>query len=202
MTQVAERALTQRHAGALLGLGERQVRRLHRAFKAQGAVGLASAQRGRPSHRRLPEQTRARALALIRAHYADFGPTLAREKLLEQHGLRLGVETLRIWMTAAGIWVPRAKRATRSHPPRERRACLGELVQIVGCAHAWFEDRGPACTLLVYVDDATSRLMALRFAESESTFDYFAATRSYLARHGKPVAFYSDRLSVFHVAKG
>jgi len=102
-------------------------------------------------------------------------------------------------MTAAGLWVRRAQRARRSYPPRERRACLGELVQIDGSEHAWFEDRGPRCTLLVYVDDATSRVMELCFAESESTFDYFRATRRYLERHGKPMAFYSDRLSVFHV---
>ncbi len=111
----------------------------------------------------------------------------------------LSVETLRGWMSAAGLWLPRAQRARRSYPPRERRACLGELVQIDGSDHAWFEDRGPRCTLLVYVDDATSRLMELCFADTESTFDYFHATRRYLERHGKPMAFYSDRLSVFHV---
>ncbi|HXJ34078.1 MAG TPA: ISNCY family transposase [Candidatus Eisenbacteria bacterium] len=95
--------------------------------------------------------------------------------------------------------MPRAQRTRRSYPPRPRRACLGELVQIDGSEHAWFEDRGPICTLLVYVDDATSRLMELCFAEVESTFDYFRATRRYLEQHGKPMAFYSDRLSVFHV---
>jgi hypothetical protein len=103
-------------------------------------------------------------------------------------------------MTAAGLWVPRAQRARRSQPPRPRRACLGELVQIDGSMHAWFEDRGPVCALLVYVDDATSRLMDLAFAAVESTtFDYFRATRRYFERHGKPMAFSSDRLSVFHV---
>jgi hypothetical protein len=202
MARIAERRLSQRHAGELLGLTERQVRRLYRAFKAHGAQGLASAKRGKPSHRRLPPATRCRALELIRERYGDFGPTLAHEKLTEEHGLELCVETLRTWMIQDGIWLPRARRARRSYPPRERRACRGELVQIDGCDHAWFEDRGPRCTLLVYVDDATSSLMELRFAESESTFDYFAATRSYLEHHGKPVAFYSDRLSVFHVCKG
>jgi hypothetical protein len=102
-------------------------------------------------------------------------------------------------MIAAGLWVPRTLRARRSYPPRPRRPCLGELVQLDGSDHAWFEDRGPRCTLLVYVDDATSRLMELCFADVESTFDYFRATRRYLERHGKPMAFYSDRLSVFHV---
>ena len=100
-------------------------------------------------------------------------------------------------MIAAALWVPRAQRTRRSYPPRPRRACLGELVQIDGSEHAWFEDRGPVCTLFVYVDDATNRLMELSFAEVESTFDYFRATRRYLEQHGKPMAFYGDRLSVF-----
>jgi hypothetical protein len=105
-------------------------------------------------------------------------------------------------MITAGIWVPRTQRTRRSYPPRPRRACLSELIQLDGSDHAWFEDRGPRCTLLVYVDDATSRLMELGFAAVESTFDYFRATRRYLERHGKPMAFYSDKLSVFHVATG
>src|SRR5881296_1538804 len=199
MIRIAERRLTRRHAATLLGLSERQARRLYRAFRRDGADGLVSRQRGRPSARRLPAATQAHALALIRERYPDFGPTFAHEKLTEDHGLAVSVETLRGWMTAAGLWVPRAQRTRRSQPPRPRRACLGELVQIDGSEHAWFEDRGPVCTLLVYVDDATSRLMELSFAAVESTFDYFRATRRYLERHGKPMAFYSDRLSVFHV---
>ncbi len=199
MTQLAERRLTRRRAGELLGLSERQVRRLVRAFKRGGAPALASRRRGKPSNRQLATATRDRALGLVRERYPDFGPTFAHQKLTEVHALACSVETLRGWMIAAGIWVPRASRTARSHPPRQRRACLGELVQIDGSPHAWFEDRGPECTLLVYVDDATSRLMELCFADVESTFDYFRATRRYLERHGKPMAFYSDRLSVFHV---
>src|SRR5437764_2453324 len=199
LTRIAERRLTRRRAAGLLQIGERQVRRLYRAFVQDGAAGLVSRRRGRPSPRRLPAATPERALALSRERYADFGPTFAHQKLTEEHALVLSVETLRGWMSAAGLWLPRAQRARRSYPPRERRACLGELVQIDGSEHAWFEDRGPRCTLLVYVDDATSRVMERCFAESESTFDYFRATRRYLERHGKPMAFYSDRLSVFHV---
>ena len=199
MTQLAERRLARRRAAALLGLSERQVRRIYRAFRRAGAAGLASRRRGRPSNRRLTATVREQALALVRERYADFGPTFAHQKLTEDHGLVLSVETLRGWLITAGLWLPRLQRARRSYPPRPRRACLGELVQIDGSAHAWFEDRGPVCTLLVYVDDATSRLMELCFAEVESTFDYFRATRCYLERHGKPMAFYSDRLSVFHV---
>jgi hypothetical protein len=124
---------------------------------------------------------------------------LAAEKLSELHGLDLGVETLRQWMIASEIWVRRKDRLKRIHQPRARRDCLGELVQIDGSEHWWFEDRGPQSTLLVYVDDATSRLMHLKFVETESTFDYFQATREYLDAHGKPVAFYSDKHGVFRV---
>src|SRR3989475_5790756 len=199
MTQLAERRLTRRRAAALLGLSERQVRRLDRALRRDGAQALASRHRGRPSNRRVATATREQALALVRERYGDFGPTFAHQKLTEEHALVLSVETLRGWMSAAGLWVPRAQRARRSYPPRPSRACRGELVQIDGSEHAWFEDRGPVCSLLVYVDDATSELLTLRFAEVESTFDYSRATRDYLAEHGKPMAFYSDRLSVFHV---
>jgi len=200
LTQLAERRVPQRRAAERLGVSTRQVRRLVRRFAAGGAAGLASRQRGRASNRRLSAATQERALALVRERYADFGPTFAREKLTELHDLACSVETLRGWMITAGLWIPRTQRTRRSYPPRPRRACLGELVQLDGSDHAWFEDRGPKCTLLVYVDDATSRLMELCFADVESTFDYFRATRRYLERHGKPMAFYSDKLSVFHVA--
>jgi len=99
----------------------------------------------------------------------------------------------------AGIWRSRKQRQKAVHQPRYRRDCLGELIQIDGSEHHWFEERGPKCTLLVYIDDATSRLMELRFVDSESTFDHFHATRRYLERYGKPVAFYSDKHPVFRV---
>jgi hypothetical protein len=121
------------------------------------------------------------------------------EKLVERHGLRVGVETLRQWMMADGLWIDRRHRLPSPHQPRRQRECLGELVQIDGSEHAWFEDRGETCTLLAFVDDSTSRLMQLRFVASESAFDYFRATRDYLETHGKPVAFYSDKHSIFWV---
>ena len=136
-------------------------------------------------------------LEVVRGRYADFGPTLAREKLVECHGLRVSRETLRKWMTEDGLWVPHARRRDRVHQPRNRRSCLGELIQLDGCDHEWFEGRAERCTLLVYVDDATSSLQQLYFCDGESTFNYFEATRRYLVSHGKPVAFYSDKASVF-----
>ena len=115
--------------------------------------------------------------------------------------MMLAKETVRHLMTDAGLWIPRRQRPPKIYQPRDRRACLGELIQIDGSDHRWFEDRAPACTLLVFVDDATSRLMALHFTATESTFSYFEATRAYLERHGKPVAFYSDKASVFRTTQ-
>jgi len=198
--RVLERRLTQAQAAEQLGLGLRQVERLCRKLRTEGPRGLTSQKRGRTSNRKLPGELRERTLGLVQSRYSDFGPTLAAEKLRERHGIVLSVESLRRWMIDAELWVPRSQRARRVHQPRHRRSCFGELIQIDGCDHAWFEDRGPKCTLLVYVDDATSRLMELRFVASESTFDYFASTKTYLERHGKPVAFYSDRASIFRVA--
>ena len=142
-----------------------------------------------------------RARSIIRDRYADFGPTLACEKLYECHGIRLAKETVRRLMMDAGLWVPRRQRPPKIYQPRARRACLGELIQIDGSDHRWFEERAPACTLLVYVDDATNRLMHLHFTASESTFSYFEATRAYIECHGKPGAFYSDKASVFRSGK-
>ncbi len=159
-----------------------------------------SRRRSKPSNNRLDRATADRALSIVRERYADFGPTLACEKLWECHGIRLARETLRKLMTDAGLWVPRRQRPPKVYQPRARRACLGELIQIDGSEHAWFEDRAPQCTLLVYVDDATSRLMALHFTATESTFSYFEATRTYIERYGKPGAFYSDKYSVFRSA--
>ena len=102
-------------------------------------------------------------------------------------------------MIENGIWIPRSQRLKRAYQPRYRRDCYGELIQIDGSEHAWFEDRAPKCTLLVYIDDATSQLMELQFVHEESTFSYFSSTQRYLDKHGKPVAFYSDTFSVFRV---
>jgi len=187
-------------AARLIGVSERHVFRLLKAYRASGAVGLVSRRRGRPSNRRHPDEVREAALAAIRERYPDFGPTLAAEKLAEVHGLRLGRETVRRWMVAAGVWVPRKERGPRVHQPRHRRDRLGELVQVDGCEHRWLEDRGPPCTLLVFVDDATSRLMHLRFVPSESTLDYLRAARGYVEAHGRPVALYTDKHTVFRVA--
>jgi transposase len=188
-----------RAAAQLLGRSERQVWRLLKAFRVAGVSGLISKKRGQPSNRKTAAAVRAAALWIVRHNYADFGPTLAAEKLAGEHGFSFSSETLRKWMIADGLWLDRKQRQKRIHQPRSRRDCVGELVQVDGSEHWWFEDRGPQCTLLVFVDDATSRLMHLQFVESESTFAYFAATRAYLEAWGKPIAFYSDKHGVFRV---
>ncbi|WP_227792229.1 ISNCY family transposase [Burkholderia sp. BE17] len=194
---VVDMGLKPGRAAERLGVTVRQLQRLVDRYRESGAAGLASRKRGRPGNRRLDADLADRALSIIRDRYADFGPTLACEKLYECHGIRLAKETVRRLMTDAGLWVPRRQRPPKVYQPRARRACLGELIQIDGSDHRWFEDRAPACTLLVYVDDATSRLMMLHFTATESTFSYFEATRAYLERHGKPMALYSDKYSVF-----
>jgi transposase len=195
--------LTAQAAAAILDLSRRQALRLLKAYRTTGVDGLISKHRGRPSNRRKPEELRAEILAIVRDRYADFGPTLAAEKLRELHGIDLGRETLRGWMAEAGIWATRGRRRSRVYQPRYRRDCVGELIQIDGSEHRWFEDRGPICTLLVYIDDATSRLMHLRFVETESTFSYFAATQGYLEAHGNPIYVYTSRgLALYQRAEG
>src|ERR1700728_3782095 len=191
--------LTARAAAELMAITPRQTYRLLRRYRDGGASAIANQRRGRPSNNRLPDVVRDHAIALVRERYAGFGPTFAAEKLAERDDLRVSRETLRNWMRQAGIWISRAERK-RIQQPRHRREHIGELIQIDGSEHRWFEDRAAVCTLLVFVDDATSRLMELRFVASESTFAYFESLKSYLQHHGKPVAFYSDKHSIFRVS--
>jgi transposase len=199
MQRVKDKRLTQKEAARMLSLSVRQIKRLYRAYKAQGARGLVSRRRGKPSNNRLEAETQQKAIDLIYEHYRDFGPTLAHEKLTEKHDLRISRESVRGIMIAEGIWKPKRAKQPSTHQMRERRACYGELVQIDGSDHAWFEERGPKCTLLVFIDDATGQLGELWFVPDETTFAYFEATRHYVERFGKPMAFYSDKHGIFRV---
>jgi hypothetical protein len=199
MQRIQDKRLTQKEAGRILRLSVRQIKRLYRAYKAQGARGLVSQRRGKPSNHRLDAETQQKAMDLIYEHYRDFGPTLAHEKLTEEHKLCLSRESVRGIMIAEGIWKPKRAKTSSVHQMRERRACVGELVQIDGSDHAWFEDRGDKCTLLVYMDDASGQLMELWFVPDETTFAYFEASHHYFERFGKPVAFYSDKHGIFRV---
>ena len=202
MAQVVEGKLDQASAAARLGVTVRQVKRLKRRMLDEGAQGLLSRKRGRSSNRRTPADVLARAVALIGEHYSDFGPTLACEKLLERHEIKLSVETVRQAMLQAGLWQARRGAGARTYAMRERRARRGELIQIDGSPHDWFEGRAARCCLLVFIDDATSELTALRFVDTETTLGYMSLLEEHIRAHGLPAALYSDRHSIFRVNKG
>lgn len=199
MGRLQEKRLTQKEAAKVLGVSERQVKRLCKRYREKGANGLVSRRRGKLSNNRMPAETEQAVVDLLHARYADFGPTLACEKLVESHGLKLSVGSVRKIMIEEELWKPKKARKMVAHQMRERRACFGELVQIDGSPHDWFEGRAAECTLLVFIDDATSRLGELLFVENEDFFSYCHATEGYLTRHGKPGAFYSDKHAVFRV---
>ena len=199
MQRIKDKRLTQKEAARMLKLCVRQIKRLFRAYKAQGAKGLISARRGKPSNHRMDAQVEQQTLDLLKEKYAGFGPTLAHEKLTEVHGIGISRESVRQLMITEGLWKPKRAKKPPVHQMRERRACFGELVQIDGSDHAWFEERGPKCTLLVYIDDATGQLMELWFVPDETFFAYCEASRHYFERYGKPVAFYSDKHGIFRV---
>ena len=199
MQRIKDKRLTQKEAAGMLKKSVRQIKRLFRAYKAQGAKGLISGRRGKPSNHRLDEQVEQQVLDLLKEKYDDFGPTLAHEKLTEVHKLQLSRESVRRIMIEEGMWKPKRAKKPSAHQMRERRACFGELVQIDGSDHAWFEERGPKCTLLVYIDDATGQLVELWFVPDETFFAYCEASRHYFERYGKPVAFYSDKHGIFRV---
>jgi transposase len=194
-----EARIGQREASERLGIGVRQFKRLVRAWRQDGDAGLVSRQRGRPSNRRLNDVRRAEVVTLLRDKYVDFGATLASEKLLGLDGIEVSVETVRQMQISLGLWKPKARRAKRVFQLRERRPRFGELIQIDGSPHDWFEGRGPRCALIVFIDDATGRLTALRFAPVESGQAYLAALRDHVLAHGCPLAFYSDRHGIFRV---
>ncbi|MDP3185174.1 MAG: ISNCY family transposase [Anaerolineales bacterium] len=199
MQRLKEKSLSQREAAKILGVSVRHVRRLFKAYLEKGAAGLVSQRRGRESNNRLSEATRVQALDLLGSKYRGFGPTLACEKLVEVEGLKISNESVRKMMMAEGLWKARRVRKIVTHQMRERRPCRGELVQIDGSPHDWFEGRAPACVLLVFIDDASGNLLRLQFVGSESFFSYCASAQAYFERCGKPVAFYSDKNSIFRV---
>ncbi len=195
--QVIERTMGQSDAALWLGISVRQVKRLTRAVRQDGALGAVSKRWGVASNRQISPAVQDRFVGLVREHYADFGPTLACEYLADQHGYTGSRETLRGWMMEAGLWKAKRSRVRRVHSPRERRSRLGELVQIDGSPHAWFEERAHKCCLIAFVDDATGALLQACFCPVESTNAYLHSLQSYVGTHGRPLALYSDRHSIF-----
>jgi hypothetical protein len=194
--QTREKQLTQVKAGTLLGLTPRHIRRLLERVAQAGDHGLAQRGRGKPSNRRIPETVKARGLTLYAQRYGDFGPTLAAEKLAECHGITLSAETMRGWLRDTGIdHFTRRKRPHRAW--RERKPHVGELVQLDGSHHDWFEGRGPRCVLMAYIDDASSRVYA-RFYAYEGTIPAMDSFMRYGQQYGIPLALYADKHSTDH----
>ena len=191
--------ISQKEAGQRMEVTPRQVRRMMKRYKAEGVSGLISRKRGRASNRKLSEESIIEAMDLIRLSYHDFGPTLAAEKLREVHHLNLSVETVRKAMIKAGIWKAKRGNDSVAHPIRERRASFGEMIQIDGSPHDWFEGRGDSCTLLVFIDDATGRLTNLRFVPTETTLGYMQVLHDHIKTYGVPVSLYSDKHAIFRV---
>jgi transposase len=191
--------ISQTEAAKRMGVSTRQVRRLHKRYKLEGLSGLISKKRGSVSNRRLDEALRTTAIELIGTHYRDFGPTLAAEKLASRHDIQLSVESTRQMMIAADYWQPKRGGTVRAHPQRLRRARFGEMIQIDGSPHDWFEGRGEYCTLLVFIDDATSQLTQLRFTPTETTLGYMQVLHNHIRAHGLPAALYSDKHSIFRI---
>lgn len=199
LRRLEERDLTQREAGDELGLSVRQIRRLYKRLKQSGPPGVKRLPQG--GNRTFPEGFKSQVMDIVKKSYYDFGPTFASEKLLERNGLSVNRETLRQWMMEEGLWKGRARTRARVHQSRERRPRFGEMTQADGSHHAWFEDRGPKCCLIVMIDDATSKIMYIRFEESETTLGYMRGVLFCVQQYGRPMAYYTDKHSIFKTTR-
>lgn len=196
--KVKKGEITRSVAALQLEVSDRWVRKKYKRYLVSGANGLVHLGRRRVSSKRWNEQEKGLAIDLLRSDWYDFGPTFAAEKLKELKDIKISKETLRKAMISAGVWQAKTLRA-KYRQRRIRRPMIGVLIQLDGSPHDWFEGRGPKCTLLVFIDDATSQLLWLEFVPSESMEAVVAATKNYIKLHGRPQAFYVDFGSVFSV---
>jgi transposase len=196
--QILDKRISQREAGEILGISGRQMRRLLRGYREKGVEGLVSKHRGRSSNHHISEDKIEEVQKFIHDPVTEgFGPSFMAEKLAEQKEIKISKESMRQIMIAAGLHHPKPRKPGVVHFARERRISRGELVQIDGSEHAWLEKRGPKASLLLFIDDATSEILAARFVAEESYFSYGNLCQSYFREIGLPRTFYSDRFSVF-----
>lgn len=196
--KLVRREIKQKKAARLLGLSVRQVKRKLKRYKLEGARSLVHGSKGKVSNRKIDQKILDEAMDKIREKYRDFGPTLAHEKLVEKHGFEGSLSLVRQEMVEQKLWKPKKRRKAHIHQLRERRACFGELLQLDGSPHDWFEGRGGRCNLNVGIDDATGRSM-FWFCLTETTQDYFELLEKYFSKHGLPLAIYVDKHSIFKV---
>jgi len=199
MDNLIAKRIKQKHASRQLGISIRQVQRLVKKYKRDGIAALAHQGRGRVGNRALEQDKKDAIIALVKKHYPDFGPTFASEKLAERDGIVVSKETLRQIMIEENLWEAKQRKEVVIHTFRERRPCVGELIQLDGSPHAWLEDRAEKCTLIAFIDDATSRIMDGEFADYEGTFTLYDATEHYLNTYGKPLSLYVDKHSTFRI---
>lgn len=195
LDQVIAGFIRKKDARKHLGLSSRQFRRIFANYKGCGDIALVNKSRGKPSGRAYPVEMKEKALLIYREKYVDFGPTLAAEKLEEDDGLKVHPETLRLWLKAEGIWLPRRKRKAH-RKQRERRACYGELLQLDGSIHAWLPDVDGKQCLMNMVDDATGKTLAI-MDTGETTRAAFALLKWWIIEAGIPLAIYVDLKSLY-----
>jgi hypothetical protein len=193
--KVLERVIEQGEAAELLSLSSRQIRRIVKRVRIEGEKGVIHRSRGKSSNRRIAGKIREKIIKIYRAQYSDFGPTLASEKLLERERLQVNDETLRLWLLESGDWKKSRKRRGYRRW-RERKHYFGEMVQMDGSHHDWFEGRGPWCVLMSYIDDATGKVFA-GFYDYEGTIPAMDSFKRYLGKHGIPMSVYLDRHSTY-----
>jgi len=196
---VIDRRTTEKAAALMLGISDRQVRRLTKAVRERGDRGVIHGLRGRSSNRRFPESLREKVLMFYRERYPDFGPTLATEKLFEREDIKISDETLRKWLLDAGYWEKRRKRSG-FRQWRPRRECFGQMVQMDGSHHDWLEGRGPKLVLMGYIDDATNTTYG-GFYDYEGTLPAMNSFKSYVERYGLPISVYLDRHTTYKSSK-
>lgn len=193
--QAVSKKISQVTAAELICLSDRQVRRMIKRVIEEGDDGICHRSRGKASNHRIPKKIKARTLKLFQTQYKDFNLVHATEKLFEVHGIAINDETLRLWLNKAEI--PYKKRKVKKHRERrERRANFGELIQIDGSHHDWFEDRGPVCVFMGYIDDATNTVHG-RFYDYEGTMPAMDSMKRYIKRYGIPQSVYLDKHSTY-----
>jgi transposase len=201
LKKAKKKLITQREAAEELGITVRHVKRLLHALKKRGDQAVVHALRGKPSNRKIAEETEQEAVKILSAPvYAGFGPTLAAEYLGKKHGIEASKETVRQWMMGAQLWRGKKAKVEQVHLFRPRRSRYGELVQWDTSEHDWMEGRGEKLYLIAMIDDATSQLFA-RFVRHDSTAENMRLLWSYLEKFGRPVAFYTDKASLFRTAE-
>jgi hypothetical protein len=194
---IESKCINQVQGAKQLKLSTRQLRRIQTRFRKHGANGVISKHRGRISNNKFSDEFKLEIATLIKEKYHDFAPTFANEKLVEVHNKKLSVESTRKIMIEHGIWKSKIKKRQKVYQRRAPRSRFGELIQIDGSPHDWFEGRAPKCTLLVFIDDATSNITDLRFYPCENTHAYMDLINSHIKKYGRPISLYSDQHSIF-----